>query len=125
LAAYLLGITDVDHLAIHPARGALFENLVIGEYQKQRFNLGLPSNLYFWRNNTGEEVDLLLEEGGKLQPVEIKSGQTFHTSFVEGLNKWIRYAGDTALPPQLVYGGEDSMVRSGVAVRSWRCMQEG
>jgi predicted AAA+ superfamily ATPase len=123
LAAYLLGIADADHLAIHAARGALFENWVIGEHLKQRFNQGLPSNLYFWRNNTGEEVDLVLEEGGKLQPVEIKSGQTFHTNFLDGLNKWARYAGDAALPPRLVYGGEDSMLRSGVAVRSWRHMQ--
>lgn len=120
LAAYLLGIADADHLAIHPARGALFENLVIGEHLKQRFNQGLASNLYFWRNNTGDEVDLVLEEGAKLQPIEIKSGQTFHTDFLGPLQKWTRYAGDVALPPRLIYGGEEAMVRNGVAVQSWR-----
>lgn len=122
LAAYLMGITDSDHLAIHPARGALFENLVIGEHMKQRFNQGLASNLYFWRNNTGEEVDLVLEEGAQLQPVEIKSSQTFNAAFVDGLTKWARYAGDAALPARLVYGGDDNMVRNGVAVQSWRAM---
>lgn len=122
LAAYLMGIADAEHLAIHPARGALFENLVIGEYMKRRFNQGLASNLYFWRNNTGEEVDLVLEEGAQLQPVEIKSSQTFNTAFLDGLSKWTRYAGDAALPAHLVYGGDDSMVRNGVAVQSWRTM---
>jgi predicted AAA+ superfamily ATPase len=125
LAAYLLGIADADHLAIHAARGALFENLVIGEHLKQRFNKGLASNLYFWRNNTGEEVDLVIEEGDKLEPVEIKSGQTFHADFLGGLCKWTRYAGESALSPRLVYGGEESMVRSGVAVQSWRQMFNG
>lgn len=122
LAAYLMGIADAEHLAIHPARGALFENLVIGEHMKQRFNQGLVSNLYFWRNNTGEEVDLVLEEGAQLQPVEIKSSQTFNAAFLDGLTKWGRYAGDAALPARLVYGGDESMVRSGVAVQSWRGM---
>jgi len=120
LAAYLLGIRDADHLSIHPSRGALFENLVISDLMKQRFNQGLPSNLYFWRNNTGEEVDVLVEQGDRLLPIEIKSSQTFHTDFLTGLTKWARYAGDTALPGKLVYGGEDSMERQGSAVHSWR-----
>jgi predicted AAA+ superfamily ATPase len=120
LAAYLMGIQDADHLAIHSARGALFENLVIVEFMKRRFNQGLASNLYFWRNSTGEEVDLVLEVGEQLQPVEIKSGQTFHADFLTGLQKWGRYAGTTSLPPRLVYGGDTSMLRSGVSVESWR-----
>lgn len=120
LAAYLLGIRDAEHLSIHSARGALFENLVISEFMKQRFNQGLASNLFFWRNSTGEEVDLVLEVGEKLQPVEIKSSQTFHSDFLQGLQKWGRYAGESSLPPRLVYGGEGNMVRSGVSVESWR-----
>ena len=123
LAAYLMGIQDASHLSIHPARGALFENLVISELLKQRFNRGLPSNLSFWRNNTGEEVDLLIEHGDLLMPVEIKSGQTFNTDFLTGLIKWTRYAGTTALPAQLVYGGDDTMSRQGAQVRSWRNLQ--
>lgn len=120
LAAFLLGIRDPEHLSIHSARGALFENFVISELLKRRYNQGLPSNLYFWRNNTGDEVDVLIEQGDKLLPVEIKSGQTFTTDFLAGLHKWTRLAGDCALPPQLVYGGEENMARSGVAVQSWR-----
>lgn len=122
LAAYLMGIRDSAHLSIHSARGALFENLVIGELLKRRYNQGLASNLYFWRNNTGEEVDVLIEQGEKLMPVEIKSGQTFTSDFLTGLHKWTRYAGDAAMPAQLVYGGDENMMRSGVAVHSWKRM---
>lgn len=123
LACYLMGIQDAQHLATHPARGALFENWVICELLKRRYNQGLASNLYFWRNNTGEEVDVLLEQGDKLVPLEIKSGQTFNSEFLSGLNKWARYAGATALPAHLVYGGDDGFMRSGVAVHSWRNIQ--
>jgi hypothetical protein len=123
LAAYLMGIADAEHLAIHSARGALFENWVISELLKNRYNQGLASNLYFWRNNTGEEVDVVMEQGEKLLPIEIKSGQTFNADFLSGLKNWTRYAGQAALPAHLVYGGDDSMTRSGVAVHSWRNIQ--
>lgn len=120
LAAFLLGIRDAEHLSIHSSRGALFENLVVSELLKQRYNQGLASNLYFWRNNTGDEVDVVIEQGEKLMPIEIKSGQTFNTDFLAGINKWIKIAGDTALTPQLIYGGSENMTRNGVEVRSWQ-----
>ena len=123
LAAYLLGIHDTAHMSIHSARGALFENWVICELQKRRFNLGQSSNLYFWRNNTGDEVDVLIEQGHRLMPVEIKSGQTFTTDFLLGLKKWARVAGDIALPAHLVYGGDEAMVRQDVTVHGWRRLQ--
>ncbi len=124
LAAHLLGIHDEEHMAIHSARGALFENLVISELLKRRYNQGLTSNLYFWRNNTGEEVDVVVEHGDKLLPIEIKSGQTYNSDFLTGLNKWARYAGNAALPSQLVYGGDISMTRNAVAVHGWREMSK-
>lgn len=123
LAAFLLGIRDAEHLSIHSARGALFENLVVSELMKQRFNQGLASNLYFWRNNTGDEVDVVIEQGEKLMPVEIKSGQTYNADFVSGINKWMKFADEASLPPQLVYGGNENMNRNGVEVQSWKKIQ--
>lgn len=122
LAAYLLGIRDPQHLSIHSARGALFENFVISELLKRRYHQGLPSNLFFWRNNAGDEVDLLIEKGDQLVPVEIKSGQTFTSDFLAGLQKWMRLAGETCLAPRLVYGGEENMSHSGVLVQSWKAI---
>lgn len=124
LAAHLLGIHDPAHMAIHSARGALFENFVVCELMKRRYNQGLAAKLYFWRNNTGEEVDVLIEQGGRLMPVEVKSGQTFHAEFLAGLHRWMRHAGDKALPAHLVYGGEESMTRAGVSVHAWHGMQD-
>lgn len=120
LAAFLLGIRDPQHLSIHSARGALFENFVISELLKRRYNQGLPSNLFFWRNNAGDEIDLVIEQGEQLIPVEIKSGQTFTSDFLAGLQKWVRLAGETCLAPRLVYGGDENMTRSGVLVQSWK-----
>ena len=120
LAAFLLGIRDPQHLSIHSARGALFENFVISELLKRRYNEGLPSNLFFWRNNAGDEVDLVIEQGEQLIPVEIKSGQTFSSDFLAGLHKWMRLAGETCLAPRLVYGGDENMTRSDVLVQSWK-----
>lgn len=120
LAAFLLGIRDAEHLSIHSARGALFENFVVSELLKQRYNQGLASNLYFWRNNTGDEVDVVIEQGERLMPMEIKSGQTFNSDFLTGINKWMKIAGNAALTPQLVYGGSENMTRNGVEVRSWK-----
>lgn len=120
LAAYLQGIRDPDHLSIHPSRGALFETFVIGELLKHRYNHGLPSNLYFWRNNVGDEVDVLVEEGGALQPVEIKSGQTLVSDHLAGIKKWLGIAGAAAVDPRIVYGGDETVTRSGIKALSWR-----
>ena len=53
LAANLLAIQDAGHLTVHPFRAALFETLVVSEWLKRRYNAGLMSNLYFWRDNVG------------------------------------------------------------------------
>jgi hypothetical protein len=120
LAAFLLGISDPEHLSIHSARGALFENFVVSELLKRRYNQGLQSNLYFWRNNTGNEVDVVIDQGEKLVPIEVKSGQTFTTDYLSGINKWMKFAGDASMTPHLVYGGNENMTRVGVAVQSWK-----
>jgi hypothetical protein len=76
LAAWLLGIQNAEQLSVHPQRGALFESWVVAELLKARFASGLGSNLFFWRDRSGHEVDLLVEQGATLTPVEIKSGRT-------------------------------------------------
>lgn len=119
-AAWLQGIRDAATLNTHAQRGALFETLVIGELIKQRFNAGLPADLYFWRDNTGHEVDLLFEKAGKLQSIEIKSGATFAADWLHAVGKWQSFAKDAALPPWIVYGGEQGYRREGVEVIAWR-----
>lgn len=120
LACWLLGIRSEDVLNLHPMRGALFENWVVGEFIKARYNQGLPADLYFWRDNNGLEADLMFERGGRLQMVEIKSGQTITSDTVRAGQRAIRMAVDEALPPWLVHGGDESQVRSGVNIVGWR-----
>ncbi|MDP1524661.1 MAG: ATP-binding protein [Rhodocyclaceae bacterium] len=124
LACWLLGITSAEMLALHPLRGALFETWVVGEFVKARFNAGQPANLYFWRDNNGLESDLLFEVDGRVQPVEIKSGQTITPDYIRAGQKAGRIAGEEALTPWLIHGGAESYERSGVRVMSWRSLTE-
>ncbi len=119
LAAWLLSIQSPEQLSTHSLRGSLFESFIVSEFIKARYNQGLTSNLYFWRDRTGNEIDLLVETAEKLRPVEIKSGQTITQDYCKGLQKWISLAGDKAVHPTLVYGGKESTVQSGIKITTW------
>ena len=120
LAAWLLGVRDAATLATHAMRGPLFETWVVGEILKHEFNRGRRTELWFWRDNIGHEVDLLLPAGSKLQPVEVKSGTTFAADWLRAPQRWAALAGADALPPIIVYGGDVSFEQGGCRVVSWR-----
>jgi hypothetical protein len=119
LAARLLGIETHTQLITHPLRGNLFENWVIVELFKRRLNAGRKGNLFFWRDNTGLEVDVIAENAGRLRPIEIKSGATIASDWFRGIRKWLDLAGDEATAPTLVYGGEKHWVEDGIEIRPW------
>ena len=85
LAAYLLGIETPNQMARDPLRGPLFENMVITELLKARFNMGLDANLYFFRDHHQNEVDVVFKQGSNFITAEIKSAQTFSSHFLKGL----------------------------------------
>lgn len=119
LASYLLRITSADQLFQHPARGALFENFIVNELLKQRFNAGQRSNLYFWRDSSGHEIDVLIDEGRQLVPLEIKSGQTVTSDYFKNLDFWESMTGEKR--GVVYYGGDKEQLRStGIKVKSWR-----
>ncbi len=120
LAAWLLGIERPEQIATHPLRGALFENWVVGEFLKHRLNTARPSNLSFWRDRSGNEVDLLIEEDNRLRAVEIKSGATIFDEMMKGLDRWRGVAGGSAGGEMLVYGGEEAQRRRGIDVLPWK-----
>ena len=120
LAARLLNIQTADQLMTHPARGQLFETWVVSEFLKYRFNNALSSNLYFWRDSTGHEVDILIEQADKLLPVEIKSGQTVASDFFDSLKKFQKLAGDSVGSAALVYGGAQEQQRETAKVVPWK-----
>lgn len=119
LAAWLLGIQNSEQLITHVQRGALFETWVISELLKARYNAGDTSNLYFWRDRSGHEVDLLIDHGTHLSPLEIKSGQTINKDYFKGLEFWKKLAAETAGQAWLVYGGDTRQTRSDVTVLPW------
>jgi len=104
LAAYLLDIQDEAHLKNHPLRGALFETFVVIEILKKRLNDVKMDNLYYFRDNIGNEVDVLMDMGSEVVPIEIKSGQTVNDEFFKGLN-YYRALNSTVRKTWLIYGG--------------------
>jgi len=110
LAVALLGIENAEQLTFNPFRGSLFENMVVLDFLKRRFNAGKPNNLFFWRDNVGNEIDLLIKEGNKRIPVEIKSGQTITNDSFKGIHFWNKMTKDES--GLVIYGGDMLQKRS-------------
>jgi predicted AAA+ superfamily ATPase len=108
MAAYLLGIERVEHLSRDPLRGNLFENLVLIEILKSFFNAGRNAPLYFFRDHTGNEVDILIEQAGNVTGFEVKSGQTIDLGWFKGLNYLKKIMSKYFRAGALVYGGKES-----------------
>jgi predicted AAA+ superfamily ATPase len=124
LAAYLLGIDKVDYLTHHPLRGALFENFIISEFVKNRYNQVKESNVYFFRDQSGNEVDLLLDYGDKLISIEIKSGKTVSRDFFKGLNYYQKLSEEMNTRRILIYAGEQQSTQSGVEIYPYQCLSK-
>jgi predicted AAA+ superfamily ATPase len=120
LAAWLMGIRDAQTLETHAARGALFETWVVSELYKQRLNAGLAPDLYFWRDNSGQEIDVLCETTQGLQAIEIKSGSTYASDWAQSLKKWQSLAGTESLDSTILYGGTNNFVRDAITVWGWK-----
>lgn len=106
LACYLLGIEKEEQLETHPLRGVLFENMVILNFVKQRFNAGKVPHLYFYRDKSQREVDLIEERGTALYAYEIKSAKAFTKNFVQNLDYFRQVAGQDVVSTQVIYDGE-------------------
>ena len=120
LVSWLLGIRTGEQLATHPLRGSIFETFVIAELVKSRLHQGERPHVYFWRDSNGNEVDIIAEQGTKLVPLEIKSGQTVARDSFAGLEKWRTLAGDLSGEPVLIYGGDEAYRHQGVRVVGWK-----
>ena len=115
LASYLVGIESARQVATHPLRGALFENVVVVEALKHRLNRGRHAQLWFFRDSSGLECDLLLEAGKGIAAIEAKSGSTVSGDFFASLHKVAELVPNVA-SKTVVYGGTARQDRSDCTV---------
>ncbi len=106
LLCFLLGINTADHLENHPLRGAVFENLAVIELLKEQYNTGKSSNLYFYRENRGKEVDIVRFDGISIDLFEVKAAKTFHSDFTRNLKYLSDVLGDKVRDSVVVYDGD-------------------
>lgn len=120
LACSLLDIKSPEQVSTHFLRGGLFENLVINDFVKESLNKGEEPNLTFWRDSTGNEVDLLQTVAGKQNAYEIKSGATYSSDYFKGIAKWAKLSGATPQQCFAIYAGDRSMKTSNGEVICWK-----
>ncbi len=121
LCCSLLEIENEIQLAHHPLRGALFENFVLLELLKQRFNKGQRSNFYYWRDRTGNEIDILIDKATGAIPVEIKSSTTYNRSFLKGIAYWKKIQPATE-QSFLIYAGEGFLQQQETQILNWKML---
>jgi len=119
LLCRLLNIKKKDELFLHPSRGHIFESFIISDIIKTRFNRGLQSDLYFWCDNSGLEVDIIIDEGSSVKAVEIKSSKTFSSEFQAGLVKWLKFSGEKQENCAVVYAGKNTASPGGIPLVPW------
>ncbi len=117
LLCYLLRIRNVEQLSVHPLRGQIFENWVIAEYMKHFYNLGEEAPLYFWRDQHGHEVDLVIDQGSFLELIEIKAGQTFKKEFMKNID-WLNKLQHRD-EGKCIYGGTKLIKTKNILVEPW------
>jgi len=119
LLCYLLRIREPSDVLIHPLRGGIFETFILSEMYKAFAHTGEAPPLYFWRDRTGHEVDLIVDMGKRLIPVEIKSGETVADTFFNNLNYFLALKGNATKTGVIVYGGETFYKRNEFLIRTW------
>ena len=99
-------------------RGNIFENMIITDLIKTRFNQSKKSNVYFWRDHVGKEVDVIIEKPNLLTAIEIKSGKTVTSEYFKNINYWAKLTKENS--NYILYGGTDTQLRSEVSVLPWK-----
>ena len=109
LAVHLLGFNTPEQLERDPLFGSLFENMVVANIRKSRFNVGNvqlgSAGMYFLRDNTGNEVDVVLEDSRRLDLIEIKSGMSFNADYAKSIEKYAKIIGSDFNSGKVVYAG--------------------
>lgn len=121
----LLDIKSPEQLDTHYLRGNIIESLLISEIYKHYYNNGdRPHNVHFWRNQTGNEVDCVIQKGNALVPIEIKAGKTINSSFFNGLQYWASLTEEKTSHGYVIYGGSKNQEWPQGKVVSWQNIED-
>ncbi len=125
LLCNLLSLQKPQDVLQHYMKGAIFENLVIAELLKTRYNQGKETNIYYWRDKTGNEVDCLLQRTASvIEAIEIKAGETFNSDYFNGLKYWSKSSGHKAKNCHLVYAGKKELLLEAGYLHAWENLKD-
>lgn len=119
LMCHLLKLRAPEEVPLHNAYGGIVETSVVSEIVKHFFNQGEKVPLYFWRDQSGREVDLLIDLGNQIIPIEIKAGATYTSSWAKNIREWLTLSGQAEQDGFVVYGGSQYFVRDGIQILPW------
>ena len=122
LACYLLDIESSKQLSRDKMRGNIFENMIVMEVVKHRFNRGREGGVYFYRDSNQNEVDIILKQEGEITAMEVKSAMTYDSSFESSLKSLSSWIGTPVREKAVIYGGDFQNEAGGVKVVNFRNM---
>jgi len=120
LVCSLLDISTANQLNAHYLKGGIFETFIISEIIKRYYNNAQKKNIFFWRDKTGHEIDLIIEQANKIFPIEIKSGQTVRQDFFKNINYYNNLSESNPKNSYIIYGGGQKQLGDKGNVISWR-----
>ncbi len=120
LACSLLEIHDPKQLDFHFMKGQLFENFIIADLIKNKYNKGYLPSSYFWRDSTGNEIDYLEEENGKINAIEIKASNTFNIDYIKNIDTFRKIAKEKIDSVNLIYNGVQKFFIHDVKITPWQ-----
>ena len=126
LLCWLLGIRRAEDVALHPLRGAIFENMVAVELLKHDLHRGRRPQWWFYRDAKGLEIDFVQVDGLRVRGMEVKSGETLQQAWADPLRTWRERLMERGQDPQMavVYGGEGRGAVRGAEGLPWRGIGE-
>lgn len=120
LACYLLDIESPKQLDRDKMRGAIFENYIVMEVLKHRYNQGRAGGVYFYRDSNSNEVDILLKQEGEITAIEVKSAMTYSSSFEKSLKQIGSWIGTPIIKKMVVYTGEFENTAGDIKIVNYR-----
>ncbi|MFP4515023.1 MAG: ATP-binding protein [Parcubacteria group bacterium] len=120
LLSYLLGIRKEEELNNHYLKGNIFENFIVSDIIKFDYNQGNLKSFYFWQDNNGKEIDLVIDSGKEIKVIEIKSSSTIRNEFFKNLISWRELQTQKKQTDFLFYTGDMNITRKGVKVLTWK-----